>query len=88
MTVLSTLSQWLHHLENQHHKAIDMGLARVQAVAHAANLLNLDCPVITVGGTNGKGSTVATLTAIYCAAGYKVGTYTSPHIIDFNINLI
>jgi len=63
-------------------------LARVQAVAHAANLLNLDCPVITVGGTNGKGSTVATLTAIYCAAGYKVGTYTSPHIIDFNERIV
>ena len=84
MTELSTLSQWLHHLENQHHKAIDMGLARVQAVAQTADLLTLNCPVITVGGTNGKGSTVATLTAIYCAAGYKVGTYTSPHIIDFN----
>lgn len=84
MTELSSLSQWLHHLENQHHKAIDMGLARVQAVAQTADLLTLDCPVITVGGTNGKGSTVATLTAIYCAAGYKVGTYTSPHIIDFN----
>ncbi|HQV22387.1 MAG: bifunctional tetrahydrofolate synthase/dihydrofolate synthase [Moraxellaceae bacterium] len=81
---LNSLSQWLHHLENQHYKAIDMGLARVQAVAQAADLLSLNCPVITVGGTNGKGSTVATLTAICCAAGYKVGTYTSPHIIDFN----
>jgi dihydrofolate synthase/folylpolyglutamate synthase len=40
--------------------------------------------VITVAGTNGKGSTVATLTAIYCAAGYNVGTYTSPHITYFN----
>lgn len=84
MTELSTLSQWLHHLENQHYKAIDMGLARVQIIAQHADLLNINCPVITVGGTNGKGSTVATLTAIYCAAGYKVGTYTSPHIIDFN----
>jgi dihydrofolate synthase/folylpolyglutamate synthase len=81
---LTTLSQWLHYLESQHHQAIDMGLARVQKVAQAANILNLHCPVITVAGTNGKGSTVATLTAIYCAAGYQVGTYTSPHITYFN----
>ena len=72
MTELSSLSQWLHHLENQHHNAIDMGLAQKQ-LPKPADLLTLDCPVITVGGTNGKGSTVATLTAIYCAANYKVG---------------
>ena len=84
MMPLNTLSEWLQYLETQHSKAIDMGLARVQQVAQAANILDLHCPIITVAGTNGKGSTVATLTAIYCAAGYKVGTYTSPHITCFN----
>jgi dihydrofolate synthase/folylpolyglutamate synthase len=84
MMPLNTLNEWLHYLETQHHKSIDMGLARVQKVAQAANILNLHCPVITVAGTNGKGSTVATLTAIYCAADYNVGTYTSPHITHFN----
>ena len=81
---LSTLADWLSHLETQHVKAIDMGLERVQKVAHVLALQQLGCPVITVAGTNGKGSTVATLTAIYTAAGYRVGTYTSPHITYFN----
>lgn len=81
---LATLSQWLHYLENQHHKSIDMGLERVRQVAQAAQVLHFACPVITVAGTNGKGSTVTTLTAIYHAAGYQVGTYTSPHISYFN----
>lgn len=81
---LSTLADWLGHLENQHHKAIDMGLERVQKVAQALAVNDLGCTVITVAGTNGKGSTVATLTSIYLAAGYKVGTYTSPHINIFN----
>ncbi len=80
----STLAEWLSHLEHQHAKAIDMGLERVRQVAQVLNLQQLGCPVITVGGTNGKGSTVATLTAIYCAAAYRVGTYTSPHITHFN----
>jgi len=80
----STLPDWLTYLEHQHPKAIDMGLERVQKVAHLLALQQLGCPVITVAGTNGKGSTVATLTAIYLAAGYRVGTYTSPHITHFN----
>ena len=81
---LSTLTDWLSHLENQHYKAIDMGLERVQTVAQALAVNTLGCTVMTVAGTNGKGSTVATLTAIYLAAGYQVGTYTSPHITHFN----
>ena len=81
---LLTLADWLSYLETQHVKAIDMGLERVQKVAHVLALQQLGCPVITVAGTNGKGSTVATLTAIYTAAGYRVGTYTSPHITYFN----
>jgi dihydrofolate synthase/folylpolyglutamate synthase len=78
---LATLSQWLNHLENQHTKAIDMGLERVRQVAQAANMLNLHCPVITVAGTNGKGSTVTTLTAIYCAAGYKSAHIPRPILL-------
>ena len=58
---LLTLADWLSHLETQHVKAIDMGLERVQKVAHVLALQQLGCPVITVAGTNGKGSTVATL---------------------------
>ena len=77
---LSTLADWLSHLETQHVKAIDMGLERVQKVAHVLALQQLGCPVITVAGTNGKGSTVATLTAIYTAAGCRVGTLSLIHI--------
>lgn len=79
----ATLQTWLAHLEISHGKAIDLGLDRLRAVA--ANLA-LDCPfvVITVGGTNGKGSTCAMLESILLAAGYKVGLYTSPHLVDFN----
>jgi dihydrofolate synthase/folylpolyglutamate synthase len=60
-----------------------MGLERVTQVRDALGL-TFDCPVITVGGTNGKGSTCAMLEAILLQAGYKVGLYTSPHLVDFN----
>ncbi|MBB5018794.1 dihydrofolate synthase/folylpolyglutamate synthase [Chitinivorax tropicus] len=63
--------------------AIDLGLARVQA-AKAQMGLNLACPVITIGGTNGKGSVCAFLSTILTAAGYKVGCYTSPHLLHYN----
>ena len=79
----ATLQTWLAHLEISHAKAIDLGLDRLRTVA---DKLELTCPfvVITVGGTNGKGSTCAMLEAILLAAGYKTGLYTSPHLIDFN----
>ncbi|ASJ75330.1 bifunctional folylpolyglutamate synthase/dihydrofolate synthase [Granulosicoccus antarcticus] len=77
------LSTWLSWLETIHPVAIDMGLDRVSLVAERLGLRQIDSPLILVGGTNGKGSTVAMLTAIYTAAGYRVGTYTSPHITDF-----
>jgi dihydrofolate synthase/folylpolyglutamate synthase len=79
----ATLSEWLSYLESLHHKAIELGLDRVRA---AAQRLDLKLPFvkITVGGTNGKGSTCAMLEAILLAAGYRVGLYTSPHLIDFN----
>ena len=79
----SNLADWLSTLESLHPKAIDMGLERVAQVRDALGL-QLGCPVITVGGTNGKGSTCAMLEAILLQAGYKVGLYTSPHLVHFN----
>ncbi|RZU46882.1 dihydrofolate synthase/folylpolyglutamate synthase [Fluviicoccus keumensis] len=82
--MFSTLSEWLAHLELAHVRAIDLGLDRVRQVARVLDADHFACPVITVGGTNGKGSTVATLTSVYLAAGYRVATYTSPHLYVFN----
>jgi dihydrofolate synthase/folylpolyglutamate synthase len=79
----TTLAAWLAMLEKLHPKAIDMGLERVAQVKERLGL-HFDCPVITVGGTNGKGSTCAMLESILLQAGYRVGLYTSPHLIDFN----
>ena len=79
-----TLAQWLAHLETAHSNGvIDMGLERVARVKETMRL-NIACPLITVGGTNGKGSTCAFLSQIYAQAGYKVGTLTSPHLLRFN----
>ena len=78
------LADWLARLERQHPRAIDLGLDRVRAV-HAR--LGLGRParyVATIGGTNGKGSTVAFVEAIARAAGHRVGAYTSPHLLAFN----
>ncbi|MEY3981066.1 MAG: bifunctional tetrahydrofolate synthase/dihydrofolate synthase [Pseudomonadota bacterium] len=66
-----------------HPVAIDMGLDRVAAVGERLKL-HFDCPVITVGGTNGKGSTCAMLESMLMQGSYRVGLYTSPHILDFN----
>lgn len=79
----ASLSDWLQYLESIHAIAIDMGLERVREVAARMNL-ELAGVKFVVGGTNGKGSTCAMLEAILLAAGYKVGLYTSPHLIDFN----
>ena len=77
-----TLADWLAHAERLHPKTIDMGLERVKTVADRMGL-KFDCPVITVAGTNGKGSTCAMLEAILMEAGYRTGMYTSPHLVDF-----
>ncbi len=81
---LITLADWLSYLEGLHPSAIEMGLGRVSQVA--SRLLNLDQlpPVITVTGTNGKGSTVMSMEAIALAHGQRVGTYTSPHLLRYN----
>lgn len=79
----STLETWLTYLEALHPSVIDMGLDRVKIVAAR---LDLDCDAIkyVIGGTNGKGSTCAMLESILLASGYRVGMYTSPHMIHFN----
>ncbi len=80
----ATLSQWLAHCERIHPTAIAMGLDRVRQVAQRLGLgPTLGCPVVVVAGTNGKGSTCAMLEAIYTAAGYRTGVYTSPHLVNF-----
>ena len=81
-TNYQTLADWLAHAERLHPKTIDMGLARVKTVADRMGL-KFACPIITVAGTNGKGSTCAMLEAILLEAGYRTGVYTSPHLVDF-----
>ncbi len=77
-----TLQEWLHWAEVAHSKPIDMGLDRVRAVAQRMGL-DIQVPVITVAGTNGKGSTCAMLEGMLEAAGFRTGLYTSPHLVDF-----
>ncbi|MEY4076620.1 MAG: Bifunctional protein FolC [Pseudomonadota bacterium] len=79
---MKTLSEWLAHCENLHPFAIEMGLDRVRQVADRMQIA-FKAPVITVAGTNGKGSTCAMLEAVYLQAGYKTGVYTSPHLVQF-----
>ncbi|MDO8653391.1 MAG: bifunctional tetrahydrofolate synthase/dihydrofolate synthase [Undibacterium sp.] len=79
----NTLSGWLSLLETRHAKEIDMGLERVAAVKDRLGI-HYACPVIMVGGTNGKGSTCAMLESILLQAGYRVGLYSKPHFLDFN----
>ncbi len=81
--LFTSLDQWLSHLETAHPVGIDMGLARITRVKESLGL-KFACPVITVGGTNGKGSTCAFLESILLAAGYKVACHTSPHLLRFN----
>ena len=81
---MRSLTEWLYYLEHREQQEIQLGLSRIRTVANRLFLLENEAVVITVAGTNGKGSTVATLEAIYCDAGYRVGTYTSPHLLCFN----
>src|SRR5512139_85874 len=81
--VKNDLAGWLSRIERLHARSIDLGLDRVRAVADRLQL-KLDVPTIVVGGTNGKGSTCAMLDSVLRAAGYRVGLYTSPHLLAFN----
>ncbi len=83
---MNSLPEWLAHLESLHPKGqggIELGLERVGRVK-AALRQTQNCPLIVVGGTNGKGSSCAYLEAIYAFAGYRVGCYTSPHLLEYN----
>jgi dihydrofolate synthase/folylpolyglutamate synthase len=79
-----TLDQWLQWQERLHPSSIDLGLERVAQAWRRLRPEGLGCTVITVGGTNGKGSSVAMLDAILRAGGYRVGRYTSPHLLRYN----
>ena len=80
-----TLQQWLTWQESLNPKEIDLGLDRVEKVLHQLGLSSqFNCPVITLAGTNGKGSTSAFLQSMLQAAGYQVGCYTSPHLLKYN----
>lgn len=84
MARFDSLQAWLEWQEKLHPRPIDLGLARVTGVYRQLEAHRKQPPTITVAGTNGKGSCVAFLEAIYLAAGYRVGTYTSPHILKYN----
>lgn len=82
--MLNNLTEWLTYLEKLHPKTIDLGLERISQVADALQLFPLNTFVITVAGTNGKGSCVALTETILLNAGNTVGTYTSPHLLTYN----
>lgn len=81
---MRNLEEWLTLQESVHPKTIDMGLTRVTAVARALGVDNPACPVITVAGTNGKGSTVVHLDGLLRAGGASTGMFTSPHFVRYN----
>ena len=78
------LQQWLAYIERQHPRTIELGLERVREVATRLGLERPAAQVVSVAGTNGKGSTVAFIEAIARAGGWKVGAYTSPHLLRYN----
>jgi dihydrofolate synthase/folylpolyglutamate synthase len=80
----NTLEQWLQWQETLHPSEIELGLERIRQVLLRLHPQPPAFALITVGGTNGKGSSVAMLEAIYRAAGYRVGSYTSPHLLRYN----
>lgn len=84
MSERKSLDDWLAYIERQHPKSIAMGLDRVRDVATRMALRQPAKKVVTVAGTNGKGSTVAFIEAIARAAGWRVGAYTSPHLLAYN----
>ena len=81
---MRSLADWLEQQEKSHPSAIDLTLSRVREVARRLDLLTPDFRVVTVGGTNGKGSTVAFIDALLRAAGLRCGRFTSPHLSRYN----
>lgn len=80
----ANLEQWLQRIETIHPEEVELGLERVSLVARRLALLPVAQPVVTVAGTNGKGSVVAVLEALLDEAGYSTGAFTSPHFLRFN----
>src|SRR5687768_17411660 len=85
---MKSLSEWLRWQETLHPSAIDLGLDRMHRTLARLGWQQPRCPVITVGGTNGKGSTVALASRILAEAGYRVGTFTSPHLLRYNERIV
>jgi dihydrofolate synthase / folylpolyglutamate synthase len=83
-----SLQQWLDYQQRTHPRAIDMSLERVRTVAERLGLTPPGCPVATVGGTNGKGSTATLLATLLAAAGRRVGLFSSPHVVRYNERVI
>jgi dihydrofolate synthase/folylpolyglutamate synthase len=79
-----SLEQWLAYQQSAHSLSIDLSLERVREVAARLGLLEKRCPVVIVGGTNGKGSTASTLAALLQSCGHSVGLFTSPHLVRYN----
>lgn len=79
----SPLATWLYYLEHLHTQAIELGLDRIRHVATSLDLLKPAPVVFTVAGTNGKGTTCRTLETVLMAAGYRVGVYSSPHLVRY-----
>jgi dihydrofolate synthase / folylpolyglutamate synthase len=79
-----SLEQWLAYQQGTHSLSIDLSLERVREVAARLGLLEKRCPVVIVAGTNGKGSTAATLAALLQSCGQRVGLFTSPHLVRYN----
>ncbi|WP_225639491.1 bifunctional tetrahydrofolate synthase/dihydrofolate synthase [Candidatus Profftia sp. (ex Adelges kitamiensis)] len=79
----SSLNDWLYYIENNNNKIIDLELERVRRVAKKINILKLAPTIFTVAGTNGKGTTCRILETILLAANYRVGVYSSPHILCY-----
>ena len=77
------LNDWIGYIESIHPSTIDLTLERIEIVIERLNL-DISFPILTIGGTNGKGSTCSILESIYKEAGYKVACYTSPHFLHFN----
>jgi dihydrofolate synthase/folylpolyglutamate synthase len=85
---MRSLEEWLAYQAQVHPQAIDLGLDRLRVVLERLEWRQPIVPVITVAGTNGKGSVSAYCTAILSAAGYKVGTFTSPHLRDYRERIL
>ena len=83
-----TVDQWLNFLGKVHVTGVNLGLERIDKIAKKLSLTIFRCPVIMVAGTNGKGSLIRAMQALYQSAGYQVAVYTSPHIMQFNERIV